>query len=106
MSNTLTLSLPEARGTHQQLPAALSLLGMVFLVAQAGLLSGIQNSILGWNTQHTLSTSSNLERFSSITDQELLGAIGRLHDRLLASAAELTTEARNVLYTNLWQLYE
>lgn len=106
MSDTIKWSLPEARGTQQQLPSALSLIGTLIFVAQAALASGVQNSALGWNAQQTLSTGSHVERLSSITDEEILGAIARLHDRLLASSAELSMEARQVLYTNLWQFYE
>lgn len=36
---------------------------------------------------------------------DIMDAILRLHDRLLAEQEELPPDARRILYENLWQLY-
>jgi hypothetical protein len=92
-----------AQGTRQQLSPALSLLGMVILLASSGWVSGQQTS---WYTHETLNTTSTVEQIAPVGDRELLEAITRLHDRILAAATELSSEARQLLYSNLWQLYD
>lgn len=43
---------------------------------------------------------------AAIDPATVLAALGGLHDRLLNQTTELDSEARDVLYKNLWDLYQ
>lgn len=96
----------EARNTYQSTPRYWSALAACLLSLQT-----ITPFVLSETSPHSLRTGSSSDTYSyGRVDQsswnDLYLAINRIYDEILTSPAELDQRSKEILYSNLWDLYE
>ena len=106
-SNDEALASLEARQTNWQGATMATVLGISLLVGQYQIENPPEEETLFRRSNNASDgTFQTTKSEQTVGQLELFSSINRLYDQLLVDQTDLDEKAKEVLYSNLWNLYE
>lgn len=106
-SNDEAVASLEARQTNWQGTTMATVLGISLLVGQYQIEKPSEEETLFRSSNNASDgTFQTTKSEQTVSQLELFSSINRLYDQLLVDQTDLDGQAKEILYSNLWDLYE
>ena len=96
----------EVRSTYWMTPWQMSAVAALTLSLQAGADLGTSTELPSGVRVGEVSGTYAVARYGAVSPADLFRLVDAIYDHLLQNPAELDVEASQVLYSQLWDLYE